>query len=446
MAAYLFERSNGSLQLPPQPTNTTTAPIVAVPLVHLRNVDGETALLLAAETGHLKTLQFLLAQGSDVTVADTHNAQTAFHGAARAGRVWALACLHAAAVQRLGPAGAQALLNAPDAEGHTCLDWAAVNGHLPCLKLLLRLGLDPRRADPAGRCTLHLAALGRRADVSRYLVHQRGLDPQSLRDAQGQTPLAHAGGNRAVLAALRTRSAPTGAVEADQADTPTRREPTRAVLVAAYALASTAAWAAPFFFAWYWALPLLIFTSLLLSLARRQGGGGVHAHHGQQQAQLQQQAQARDSKVSPVARWVGGQEAYPGFWLGTLVAFTAADPMLRFWPQSVAWMDAGGGEMASTTAAISFPTLSGGAVAMYVLFGATVLLWADLVFWRADPGTVLFDGRAFGETLAWVAATASPPPDNHTCPTCLVRKPLRSKVRVDWEVKGKKISWPPQFH
>lgn len=413
-----------------------------MPLVHLRNADAETALHLAAETGHLQTLDFLLAQGSDVTVADTDTTQTAFHAAARAGRVWAFACLRLAATARLGPEGARALLRQPDAEGHTCLDWAAANGHLPNLKLLLRLGaLDPWRPDPAGRCDLHLAARGGHADVCRYLVQRRGLDPQRLWDAQGQTPLAHARGDRhAVLAALRVRPAPatTGVEAADEADIPTRPQHPRATVVWAYTLAPTAAWAAPFFLAWYWALPLLAFTSLLFSCARGRQGGQQHRHGRSQQQVQQAQGDGGQSAKGPLplTQWAAAQEAYPGFWLGTVVAFAAADPLLRSWPRPVAWLQAGRGEMAAppTTSGLPFGGGRAAVIAMYVLFGATVLLWADIVFWRADPCIVPFDGRALEETLAWVAATGAPPPESHTCRTCLFRRPLRSKVRVCvWE-------------
>ena len=281
-------------------------------------------------------------------------------------------------------------------------------------------------------------------------MRRRGLDPQSLRDAQGQTPLAHAQGDRAVLAALRAK--PTKALKADEADTPTRPHPPRAGVVAAYALASAAAWAAPFFLAWYWALPLLAFTSLLLSLARRHagggGGGGHHRHASHPQPSSHAQVQGgRGQGPSPLARWVGStQEAYPGFWLGTLVAYAAADPVLRFWPHSVKWGKAGGGGGEMVTAAPGDPPFlgGGGLVAMNVLFAATLLLWVDLVFWRADAGAVPSDGRAFDETLARVAATAAPPPESHTCPTCLVRKPLRSKVctRDGWRwLQGFKGFW-----
>jgi ankyrin repeat protein len=41
---------------------------------------------------------------------------------------------------------------ASDSEGHTCLDWAAFNGHLPVVQYLVqRRAMDPTRTDPKVR-------------------------------------------------------------------------------------------------------------------------------------------------------------------------------------------------------------------------------------------------------------------------------------------------------
>lgn len=61
-----------------------------LPLMKLRNADGETPLLRAAATGHLQTIKYLLEQGSDLASRDTGNGNTVFHNAARNGRIWAL--------------------------------------------------------------------------------------------------------------------------------------------------------------------------------------------------------------------------------------------------------------------------------------------------------------------------------------------------------------------
>ncbi len=415
VAAFLLQQTGGALPV----AAGAGAPI---PLVHLCNTDGETPLLLAAGAGHLPTLKFLLEQGSDLAAADAANGQTAFHHAARSGRVWALHFLHAAAVRRWGPQGAHALLQQPDAEGHTCLDWAAVMGHLPCLKLLLRRGLDPRRPDAKGRCSLHLAARAGRAEVCRYLIARRGLDPTALRDAEGKDARAHARpGDCAVRAALRVAVASSeagGSAKDDGVDTPTRLQPVRPGFLAAIALASAALWLLPFLLPWYGALPLAAFASSFLAWARRQ------------QQQKQQggatTSSSSSSSSSMLAHWARGPEAYPGFWLGTMAAFVASEPLLHYWPRSVAWLS--GDELVAAAVGSKTGGSAAGLIATYAAFAATSLLWADLVLWRPDPGTAPFDGAALEQALAEVVATASPPPPSLVCHTCLVRKPPRSKV------------------
>lgn len=413
VAAFLLQQTGSALPS----AGPATAAAFMVPLVHLRNAEGETPLLLAAGAGHLTTLQFLLEQGSDVAAADAAIGQTAFHAAARQGKAWALHFLLHHAQRRLGPAGAQALLLQPDAEGHTCLDWAAAMGNLPALKLLLRRGLDPRRRDPRGRCSLHLAARAGRAQVCRYLIGRQGLNPAALLDAEGQAPIAHARrGDWAVRDALRRTVVAAPPAGDAVAETPMRLQPVRGGFLAVYALLSTLLWALPLFLPWYWAAPCAAAAALLLAAARR----GAAVGSGKKNS-------STHPNNSLLAQWARAPDAYPGFWLGTLAAFAATEPVLRQWPESVAWLAPG--ELLAALPTTTTTTTTAGVLATYAAMAATLLSWADLVLWRPDPGAVALDGAVLERTLAEVVvAAAAAPPQAHTCPTCLVRKPLRSKV------------------
>ncbi|KAI5632954.1 DHHC palmitoyltransferase domain-containing protein [Phthorimaea operculella] len=69
----------------------------------------------------------------------------------------------------------------------TPLQWAARQGHLEAVVLLVRAGADPRLRDAEGCASLHLAAQFGHTAVVAYLV-ARGADPDEG-DAGGMTPL-----------------------------------------------------------------------------------------------------------------------------------------------------------------------------------------------------------------------------------------------------------------
>lgn len=402
-----------------------------LPLVSFRNTDGETPLLRAATAGHLSTLNYLIEQGSDVTATDTTNGSTIFHNACRNGQLWALVYLVNAATQAVGSEEeVTRLLLLPDLEDHTCLDWACFGGYVPIVQFLLRRlgGAAARRVDCKGRTGLHLAARMRQVEMCRYLVGAVGLDP-STNDAEGKDVRAYAEKDKRLLQALQVKRKCSNAEEAVD-NTPTRANPVRLSFVASYATITAIVWTAPFFLAWYFLLPALI----LLSVSYRHKAAVSRATHRQQQQQPSSSFTTTTTKPPPRSTWLSewfiAHERYVGLWVGTILAFAATLPILYLWPTSTAWSsqaEAVGTSSSESTLLASASFSVATMVAMYVCLMLTGFVWADLIVARPDPGVVLFDEEKYDEMMMLVGVTAAAPSVTVACPTCMIRKPIRSK-------------------
>lgn len=108
--------------------------------------DGRTALLLAANEGYYKTVEFLLHKGADINRQDARR-KTALHLATR--NSWG------AAVDMLLESGADPDL--ADYKGETPLHAAARTGHLAITQRLIAAGANPLLRDHKGRTALDLA-------------------------------------------------------------------------------------------------------------------------------------------------------------------------------------------------------------------------------------------------------------------------------------------------
>ncbi|RMG95704.1 MAG: hypothetical protein D6705_12990 [Deltaproteobacteria bacterium] len=141
---------------------------------------GRTALAEAAAAGHGDVVDALLVHDADPNRV-TGEGFAPLHLAAMGG--------HASVAARLIEAGAR--LDEPcEPEGRTALAWAAAEGHLAVVDLLLGRGADPNAADREGHTPLHLAAEAGAASVVRRLL-AAGADP-TLRDGGGATPCERA--------------------------------------------------------------------------------------------------------------------------------------------------------------------------------------------------------------------------------------------------------------
>lgn len=180
------------------------------------DVTGETMLMIATRTGAVDTVRTLLAHGAAVDEAEARYGLTPLMYAARDG--------HADVIEELLSHGADVALRtrpgAPPAPRLPCIDgsgcgshglgiirgglpergkrdpipgamtplmYAAREGHLPAVRLLVESGADVNALDMNDIPPLMLAISNNRIDVARYLIG-RGADIAAV-DWYGRTPL-----------------------------------------------------------------------------------------------------------------------------------------------------------------------------------------------------------------------------------------------------------------
>jgi ankyrin repeat protein len=65
-----------------------------------------------------------------------------------------------------------AALNAQNRAGNTALHWAALNGHLECVKALLDAGADPTITNAAGHDAVYEAELNEKKEVVEWVLKE----------------------------------------------------------------------------------------------------------------------------------------------------------------------------------------------------------------------------------------------------------------------------------
>eukprot|EP00667_Euglena_gracilis_P003771 EG_transcript_3779 len=188
--------------------------------VHVSARGTLAPVMIAASLGHVAVLQSLIKAKAALEEALADGA-TALVIAATAGNLKVVRLLHAAGaaldppctpsvMHRAAVAGAHALVgyllehgaqySALDPAGFSCLGAAAQHGHVRVVQQFLTFGLHPDAVRSQGETTaLHCAAYARHLGVVKLLVaHQASLERQ---DASGTTPLQAAvqGGDAAVV-------------------------------------------------------------------------------------------------------------------------------------------------------------------------------------------------------------------------------------------------------
>ena len=135
----------------------------------MRNPQGGTPLIVAAQLGHTDICGLLLAHGSDVNEMDPKTKWTALHLAAGRGP-------HAS-VEVLLSWGAD--LNPQDYAGFTPLHCACQEGNLLCALTLLKAGASLTLPNQQGALPIHLAAKDNRVEVVKILL-EYGCSPDRV--------------------------------------------------------------------------------------------------------------------------------------------------------------------------------------------------------------------------------------------------------------------------
>lgn len=169
--------------------------------------DGHTPLHWAVgKNDHNLTRLFLEKGNADVLLGDARG-YNAIHTAAMNGHLNLLHYLvlhhtskspsesetvygkRCGAKEAVSPA-VQQVIDIRDAKGHTALHWASYKGHLMICMYLVRQGADLNATDQLGNTPLHWAAQQDHNNVIHYLT-RHGADA-SLGDTKNQSPIVHA--------------------------------------------------------------------------------------------------------------------------------------------------------------------------------------------------------------------------------------------------------------
>ena len=164
--------------------------------VNAVSTEGETALMTAARTGNVDGVKVLLAHGADVNARESWHGETAL--------MWAVAEKHAATAREILAKGADvnarsttnkwARQNSAEPRekwlplgGLTVLEFAARQGCVDCIPVLLQAGAEINATDPDGITPLLSAVINGHYDVANVLV-EKGANP-NIADRTGRTPL-----------------------------------------------------------------------------------------------------------------------------------------------------------------------------------------------------------------------------------------------------------------
>ena len=160
------------------------------------STEGETALMTAAHTGSVDAVKVLLAHGADVNARENWHGETAL--------MWAVSQKHAAVARELIAKGAdvnaRSTVNKWERQnsaeprekwlplgGLTPLEFAARQGCVDCIPVLVQGGADINAADPDGITPLLSAIINGHYDVANVLL-EKGANP-NVPDRTGRTPL-----------------------------------------------------------------------------------------------------------------------------------------------------------------------------------------------------------------------------------------------------------------
>ncbi len=161
-------------------------------------VDGGTALHIAANRGSGNVVSFLLSQKVDLNAVEGFKLLTPLLLAAAGNQT--------RIVEQLIEAGADKMSR--DRSGMGAIHYAASNGHLRVVMILIEAGIDPNQIGERefNARPIHYAALKGHADIVEYLVKKGA--KVDYRDAGGNTPqdIAEAKGHHNVVAVLKEQN------------------------------------------------------------------------------------------------------------------------------------------------------------------------------------------------------------------------------------------------
>lgn len=77
------------------------------------------------------------------------------------------------------------LINQQNSAGNTALHWAALNGHLDCVKVLLDAGADPTIKNKAGHDAVYEAEINDKTEVVEWVLTEGSGLEKGIGDSEG---------------------------------------------------------------------------------------------------------------------------------------------------------------------------------------------------------------------------------------------------------------------
>ncbi len=182
---------------------------------------GLTPLVIAAQFGHLQSLQSLLQHGADMNYRISNQHKTALIAAAEQGQFLCLCALleegayymtstssglnaliaasqngHRKCLHAILKRASKSFINANNQDGESALFLAAENGHLDCIKLLLQYDSNVELARNDGKSVLMAAASSGSPECVGYLIER--VAQVGTMDKYGNNALIYAAKNKNV--------------------------------------------------------------------------------------------------------------------------------------------------------------------------------------------------------------------------------------------------------
>jgi len=132
--------------------------------VNSKDIAGQTALIYASENGRLEVVKYLVENGADV------NAKSGRHGRGTA-LIYASAANRIIVMEYLLEHGADINATSPGFN-ETALIWAAAQGHVKAVNLLLNKKADTKIKNKKGKTALDFAKELNRKDIERILSEE----------------------------------------------------------------------------------------------------------------------------------------------------------------------------------------------------------------------------------------------------------------------------------
>jgi len=440
--------------------------------INCRNTYGETPILSAAINGNSSVIQALIDCGADILAKDNCNT-TILSILAKYSNFWCLnytyrklTSIHGipsfifityptySVIYLLGNEVTKQILNEPDTDGHTIVDWACDAGDVNIIEFVAKKGLNFYKYDNEKRSPLHFAVMSERVDATKFLI-KCGLNPHNEdRNKISPYTIATRKNNSELIVAIETKmgkfyekrttinralddtassklkfscvSVKKGIRFSNAID---RKNKSRSHIVLVHGT-----------FVWFiYILTIFVPSYIWLFLVTVGGYVGYSYSNSMKKELLDEDVNSSD-KNAYMKKVIVAPERLLGVWVGTMIAvmiylFSCINVYSNHdsydynhhaktfgYGSSINILGIGGVSSCYYDLKLFFIT--------FVSWLGCIYIWIMLVWIRIDPGMIDTRESDFDAALESSYRNGGKEPDEIYCRTTLIKKPLRSKYCV----------------